>query len=222
MSIREIVTHPRTWLKSNALWVHPALNAACMGRPDILDAGKDSERTRLFPVRLVRSTEYQCLDTSGQPMACWELRHEPSLAHDALIYYLPYVQNQTRTMRLADQGDLFVTDTIDGCTFAAGPGGKPQVSHLNYTEKNADGERAIGGKIDQPKIDKELGKLYGAQKIATLKKADYRTSDAIPNVTVLGVRGPTGWRFVYQRRHRIETSLRAFQLVSVHSVKSLP
>lgn len=222
MLVNEIVAHPKTWLKTNALWVHGGLNVACKGKPDIIDAGKDTERARLFPVQFVRTSEYKCLDQDGRPMTCWELRQGTSLGFDALVYYLPYVQNQTRSMRLADKGSLFFTDTIDGCTFAAGPGGAPVVSHLNYTEENDEGVRAVGGKIDQGKIDSELNKLYGAQKIAALKKADYRKSDAIPNVTVLGVRGDGGWRFVYQRRNRIENSLRDFQLVSVHTVKSLP
>ena len=222
MLVSELVEHPKTWLTSNALWVHGGLNVACQGKPDIIDAGKNTERTRLFPVRFVRTTEYKCLDQDGQDMACWELRHETSLGFDALVYYLPYLQNQTRSMRLADKGSLFFTDTIDGCTFAAGPEGNPVVSHLNYTEENDEGVRAVGGKIDQAKIDSELTSLYGNQKISALKKADYRKSDAIPNVTVLGVRGPGGWRFVYQRRHRLENSLRDFQLVSVHTVKSLP
>jgi hypothetical protein len=57
-------------------------------------------------------------------------------AHRFQAYYLPFFSNQFRTMRLDPTqfppgADFFFTDTVNGCSFAAGPGQNPKVGYFN-------------------------------------------------------------------------------------------
>jgi hypothetical protein len=212
MSLSLLIAHPKTFLKANAVWVHGQLNFMTLGRPDTIGT---TGMSKCFPVQLQRSQMKHCTDKSGGNMPCWEIVPATSLGEFTLAYYLPYRQNAVTSMLIGNKANLFLTDTIDGCTFAAGPGAAPLVSHLNYTVG-----RQEGALIDQGQIDEDLDELYPAGGIQALKKAQYKTDDQIANVTVVGVRQSGAWKFVYQRRDNLGGG--NFRLRSVHSVKSLP
>ncbi|MDR3774371.1 MAG: hypothetical protein P4L26_13535 [Terracidiphilus sp.] len=212
MSLRLLVVHPKTFLKQNAVWVHGSLNVATKGRPETVGT---TGVGKVFPVMMQAARGKSCTDKAGANIPCWEIVPATSLGNAFLAYYLPYRQNSTTSMLLGDKAHLFLTDNINGCTFTAGSGGSPLVSHLNYTVG-----RKEGTSIDQTKIDEEIDTLYPAGGIQALKKAQYRTDDQFPDVTVVGVCDNGHWRFVYQRRDLLGNN--RFQLRSVHSVKSLP
>ncbi len=56
-------------------------------------------------------------------MPCWEVAPSSS-PFAALASYLPWRPNSTLTMLLGDKADFFITDTMNGCTFAFGAGGE--------------------------------------------------------------------------------------------------
>lgn len=213
MSMALLMAHPKTFLKTNAVWVHGSLNVMTKGKPETVGS---TGVGKVYPVQLQSAKGKTCKDQNGAGnMPCWEIVPAVSLGDTTLAFYLPYRQNHTSSMLLGDKAKLFLTDNINGCTFAAGKGGAPLVSHLNFTEG-----RVEGTKIDQEEIDRELDRLFPSGDIVAVKKAQYRTDDQFPDVTVLGVCSGGGWKFVYQRRDYLGPN--QYQLRSVHSVKSLP
>lgn len=187
MSLLQLIEHPKTFLKTNALWISGKMNVACMGRPD----------NKVWPVTLQVNGLVEC-SSGGNPMPCWEIVPATSMSM-TLAYFLPWGPNSTKEMVLGDKANLFLTDTMNGCTFAYGPGGNPRVAHVNYNTFNADGEREEGKPIDQPHMDAEVTRVLGGAATGALRKADYGTP-SFPNVTVIGVRRNGLWTFVYQKR----------------------
>jgi hypothetical protein len=121
-------------------------------------------------------------------------------------------------MLLGDKADFFITDTMNGCTFAAATGGKPRVAHVNYNTFNELGDREEGRPIDQPHMDAEVRRLFPGA-VAALRKADYVTR-SFPNVTVVGVRRDGQWKFVYQKRDYLGAAANAlYTLKSVHTIR---
>jgi hypothetical protein len=204
MSILQLINHPKTFLKDNAVWVANEFAFQAMGVAN----------TKVWPVTLRPTQKKSCKKHDGTVMPCLEIGIAKD--HDmALAYYLPYIQNRTKEMTIDNKARLFLTDTLDGCTFAYNGGGTAKVAHLNYTLGHVEGE-----KIDQGEIDQEVNRLFptGA---TTLKKADYQTATA-GNVTVIGVLRDTGaWEFIAQKRDYKGVSLTTqdFELVSVHRVR---
>ncbi len=202
-TLSDLKKHPKTFLKSYALWVSGMLNLKMQGKPD----------TKVWPVKLQRKPWTSCIDKSGVSMPCYELVEATSLDME-LCYFLPFVLNQTREVTLGGKADLFFTDTMTGCSLGAMNGPTPKVAHLNYT---------IGGKegtlIDSAKVGAEMVKVFGAAPDRSLKKADYKNAQGRDgNVTVVGVRRPDdNWDFVYQRRN--DEGGGNYRLVSVHTVK---
>jgi hypothetical protein len=219
-TISEIIVHPRTFLRANALWPSGELNRMALGRPDTFGAGSPGEGSRVWPVQLVPKSGVECKRSDGTLLPAWQIAPAASLGNTTLAYYLPWRPNSALHMVLGDKADFFITDAINGCTFAYGPGGNPRVAHLNYNTKDAMGDRVEGNPLDQAKIDKEIGKIFPGVAIATLKKADYNT-DVFPNVTVIGVRRAGIWTFVYQSRDYIGARgpVAAYLFKSVHTVR---
>ena len=121
-------------------------------------------------------------------------RSSPSkYAHPIRAYWLHYQQGQVKQLQLGGSANLMFTPTLNGCTFAVGPGTTPIVVHANYQTSGSDGRR-----IDQTKMDTEIGKIITPVKI--FRKADYESAD-LPsvNVTVLGI-NTDQWRFYWQSR----------------------
>jgi hypothetical protein len=204
VSILQLINHPKTFLKDNAVWV----------ANEFAWQAKGAASTKIWPVTLRSTKNKSCKNHDGAAMPCWEIGIAKD--HDmALAYYLPYVKNQTKEMTINSKARLFLTDTLDGCTFAYNGGGTAKVAHLNYTLGHVD-----DAKIDQAEIDQEVNRLFptGA---ATLTKDDYQTA-TMSNVTVIGVLRDTGaWEFIYQKRDYtgLGHTAQNFELVSVHRVR---
>lgn len=205
MSILQLINHPKTFLKDNAVWV----------ANEFAWQAKGVANTKIWPVTLRPTKNKSCKKHDGTVMSCWEIGIAKD--HDmALAYYLPYIPNQTKEMTIDNKARLFLTDTLDGCTFAYNGGGTAKVAHINYTLGHVEGE-----KIDQGEIDREVNRLFPAGDASTLKKADYQTA-TVGNVTVIGALRDTGaWEFIYQKRDYKGVSLMTqdFELVSVHRVR---
>ena len=201
MLIHDLRDHPKTFLKNNAVWVSGQMNFRGRGKAEI------------WPVTLVRASGVSCT-RQGVNLPCWEIVPATSLSEHALAYFLPWAPNSTKEMTLGSKATLFITDTMNGCTFAGVGGPSPRVAHLNY---NVD--RQEGNPLDQGIIDGEITRLFTATPVKTLKKADYATS-TFPNVTVLGTLRDSGWRFVYQKRdYTGATGTRNYVWKGVHSIR---
>ena len=217
MSLQALLQHPRTFLRTNALWPSGQLNVAARGRPDVFGVGTAEEGSRVWPVTLRSKSGVECRTRDGSPMQCWEIAPASSPAA-TLAYYLPWRPNSTLSMLLGDKADLFITDTMNGCTFAFGPGGRPRVAHVNFNTFNDEGEREEGRPIDQAHMDAEVRRLFPGS-VTALRKADYHTAN-FPNVTVVGVRHGRSWKFVYQKRDYLGAAEKAlFTLRSVHRIR---
>ncbi len=218
MSLQSLIAHPKTFLKSNALWPSGQLNVMAMGKPDVFQVGTPNEGSRVWPIELRMKSGVECKTRDGAVMPCWEVAPSNSLGAATLAYYLPWQPNSTRTMQLGDKADFFITDTMNGCSFGFGPGGNPRVAHVNYNTFNAEGVREEGKPIDQAQIDAELKRLFPTA-VTALRKADYSTAN-FPNVTVIGVRRHGQWKFVYQKRDYLGSAGRAlYVLKSVHTIR---
>ena len=217
MLFSTIIQHPKTFLKDNALWPAGQLNVLAKGKPDVFKVGTVDEGSRVWPVELRQINTVECKTRSGAVMPCWEVAPSNSMAA-TLAYYLPWQPNSTRTMLLGDKADFFITDTMNGCTFAFGPGGKPRVAHVNFNTFNEERDRQEGRPIDQGHMNAEVQRVISGGAIA-LRKADYTTAN-FPNVTVLGVRRNGQWTFVYQKRDRVATTNKIiYMLKSVHTIR---
>src|ERR1700679_2548433 len=136
LSLTLLIDHPKTFLKTNAVWIHGSLNVAVQGKPQVNANGVG----KVFPVEMRSATGKSCVDKAGRNMPCWEIVETKVFSKlGTLAYYLPYEQNKTKSMLLGSNAKLFLTDTINGCTFAASTGGQPLVSHLNYTAGRQEG-----------------------------------------------------------------------------------
>ncbi|MFD2103214.1 hypothetical protein [Tabrizicola soli] len=220
-SMSELVLHPKTFLKSNALWPSGLLNVQARGNPATFGPNATAQ---VIPLMLRPKPGVQCLNKTGVPMPCWEIA--PAGLGGYLGYYLPWQPNSTKTMVIGDKADFFITDTMNGCTFAAGIGGTVRVAHVNYNTFNADGDREEGLPIDQGHMDSEVQRVMGAATPGVaLRKAGYTIANGdFPNVTVVGVRRAGLWTFAYQKRAmtapaRLGTAMvPGYRLVSVHNV----
>ncbi|WP_374645733.1 hypothetical protein [Tabrizicola sp.] len=221
-SMSELVLHPKTFLKSNALWPSGLLNMQARGNPATFGPNAAAQ---VIPLMLRPKPGVQCLDKTGVPMPCWEIA--PAGLGGYLGYYLPWQPNSTKTMVIGDKADFFITDTMNGCTFAAGIGGTVRVAHVNYNTFNADGDREEGLPIDQGHMDNEVQRVMGAATPGVaLRKAGYTIANGdFPNVTVVGVRRAGLWTFAYQKRAmtapaRLGTAMvPGYRLVSVHNLR---
>jgi hypothetical protein len=217
MSLASIIAHPKTFLKQNALWPSGQLNQMALGQPDVVRRGTPQEGSRLWPIRLQRKSGVSCT-RNGVPLPCWEIAPGQSLA-STLAYYLPWRPNSTLSIVLGNKADFFITDAMNGCTFAYGAGGAPRVTHVNYNTFDDEGARKEGNPIDQPFMNREVRRVLGAAPQAALRKADYATS-SFPNVTVIGVRRGNQWKFVYQKRDYIgSTTVAEYKWKSVHTIR---
>jgi len=209
MSLQQLIAHPKTFLKQNAVWVSGQLNVACRGRPD----------TKVWPVTLAPSTTSECKKSDGTVMPCWEIVPATSLGGVTLAYFLPWGPNSTKDMVLGDKANLFLTDTMNGCSFGFGPGGNPRVAHVNYNTFGDSGDREEGKPIDQGHINNEMTRVLGGAPTGALRKQDYVTG-TFPNVTVIGVRQGGAWKFVYQKRdYTGSTGKKQYTYKAVHTIR---
>ncbi len=205
MSIHQLLQHPKTFLKSNAVWVSGKMNLIGKAKAEI------------WPVTLTGAGGVTCLGFDKKPIPCWEIVPAESMADFELAYFLPWGPNSTQSTTLGNKAKLFITDTMNGCSFAGETtGGAPKVAHVNYNVG-----RTEGNPIDQTFMDSEINRLFppGTSGPKALRKADYLTP-IFPNVTLIGVFRNNKWDFVYQvRDYQGATSKKNYALMSVHTVR---
>lgn len=201
MSIEQLIRHPKTFLKDNAVWVSGRMNVTGRGKAE------------LWPVQLARMGGVTCSKRDGTAMPCWEIIPATDLRNHVLAYFLPWAPNSTKTMTLGTKASLFLTDTLNGCTFAGVGGTSPTVAHVNYNMGKVE-----GNPIDQVFMDGEVTKLFpGGARV--LRKGDYNTP-IFPNCTVIGVLRGGGWDFVYQSRNYVNsTATKNYEYMSVHTIR---
>jgi hypothetical protein len=118
-----------------------------------------------------------------------------SFSHRIKAYYLPFSQGAGHTMLLEQNADFFFTPTLNGCTFACGPGARPRVSHVNL--------QTPMGQIDQPAMNAMVTRLHEVGTQFVVRRADYKppvigaTEDF--QCMIVGIRGGAGWKFHAQR-----------------------
>jgi hypothetical protein len=119
-------------------------------------------------------------------------------SHRFSAYYLPFFSNDFRVMDLDPAqfppgADYFFTDTVNGCSFAAGPGASPKVGHFNRTQDPRD----PGSAIDQPAMNNDIGAQFAGGTVVKLTKATYKPGTP-DYATVFGVRHGGAWTFYWQ------------------------
>ena len=119
-------------------------------------------------------------------------------SHRFNAYYLPFFNNDFRTMRLDPTqfppgADMFFTDSVNGCSFAAGPGANPKVGHFNRTT----GPQALA---DQNAMDHDIGMEFGGGTVVKLTKATYKGTSISKAATVFGFNNNGAWTFYWQPR----------------------
>lgn len=155
-------------------------------------------------VDLVKSSSMSGVSASGKKIPVYEVLRAQGLAsahsHRFRAYYLPYRNNDIRTMRLdpASHGNadaaFFFTDSLNGCSFAAGPGQYPKVGHFNRTEDGEDGKP-----IDQGAINADITQEFPGGTTSRIEKTHYK-NDAADYATVMGVKTGADWTFWVQSR----------------------
>lgn len=121
-----------------------------------------------------------------------------TFSHRFNAYYLPFFNNDFRCMRLDPTtfppgADIFFTDSVNGCSFVAGPGASPKVGHFNRTS----GPNQVA---DQGLMDTDIGTEFSGGTTVKLTKATYKGTSISKAATVVGVRNGGTWRFYWQAR----------------------
>jgi len=119
-------------------------------------------------------------------------------SHRFAAYYLPFRSNDLRTMRLdpvtfPPGANFFFTDTVNGCSFAGGPGATPKVGHFNRTQDPRD----PGSAIDQPAMNADIAHEFGGGTVVKLTKATYKPGTA-DYASVIGIKTGAAWSFYWQ------------------------
>lgn len=136
------------------------------------------------------------------------------------VYYLPFFNNATMTMDLAvplgqSSPLYYVTDTMNGCAFAASNGLTPTVGHFNYTVGGVD-----GAPIDDAEINRQINVTYPFGTYKSLRKAGYKRT-AADAITLFGVRGRTQWSYSWQRYRQVawRNQKRVYEIdANVHTI----
>jgi len=107
-------------------------------------------------------------------------------SHRFNAYFLPFFGNDFRTMRLDPTqfppgADIFFTDSVNGCSFVAGPGANPKVGHFNRTT----GPQQVA---DQNAMDHDIGLEFAGGIVVKLTKATYKANSVGKAATVFGVK----------------------------------
>lgn len=157
---------------------------------------------QVVTVDIRKSTSFTARNANGRSIPACEVVEAEGAAHKRShrfeAYYLPFFNNQVRTMRLqpptlgGSAPTVYLTDEMTGCAFAAEAGPVPKVGHFNYTKT-----RAEDGEIDDAEVDHQINRHFGVPHKA-LRKAGYKR-DATDHVTMVGINTGLTWTFYWQR-----------------------
>lgn len=181
-TIEQATDDPR--IKSG-LKAAPKYRDGCLVTCDIAKHPNDTAVTTTGVQRLA----YTVKTATGAPS---------SYSHRFNAYYLPFFNNDFRCMLLDPTtfppgADVFFTDSVNGCSFVAGPGARPKVGHFNRTSGPND-------VADQGLMDGDIGQQFAGGTAVKLTKATYKGTSVSKAATVFGVRDGGTWRFWWQPR----------------------
>lgn len=185
---KALLANPANWLANNILIVE-------INPTDNKDAALAYTAGTTASVNIVKVADTGALAGGGKVPVYKVVRGSaaPSKhSHQFQAHYLPWMQNGEYSMTLTNGADWFFTDTMNGCTFAAGPGANPKVGHFNYQIGNE--------KIDSTKISTQVGLAFPGGTVDRLDKADYMDAHGMVRITTLGIRTGVTWNFYYQVR----------------------
>lgn len=207
---KAFLANPESWLRQNLLMCD--INSVVAGRALAHNPKLGEMRNRFEAGVVIDCNIEKSLDhgrtPGGQTRLAWRLRAPESgaglFSHRFKAYYLPYRPNDVRTMRLDPQefppgADFFFTDTINGCSIAAGPGAAPKVGHFNRTVGGV-----AGAMIDQGAIDHDIGAAFSGGTVIKLTKGSYKTTvdgskaSVGAEATFVGIRQGNRWDFFWQ------------------------
>ncbi len=196
---QSFLSNPRRFLANNALVVdiqrtvqtgqlHPTSGVPMLGAK--FDQGQ------IITLNIQKDPTSQARKENGGSAIAYKITEATGTAssrsHRFSAYYLPFFNNDYRTMNLGNAADIFITDTMNGCSFAcSGAHAAPRVGHFNRTSGPND-------VIDQTAIDHDIGMRMGGVVTKSLKKAGYK-NDPSEKVTMIGIREHGQWVFLWQK-----------------------
>lgn len=193
---KSFTTNPANFLQNNVLLVdiQSLVNTDAATEDSIARNAAKHNAGGLITVNIVKDTANSGKKNNGSKTVAYKVTEASGAAskysHRFSAYYLPFFNNDYRTMRLGANADYFFTDTMNGCSFASGPGAPPKVGHFNRTS----GENDM---IDQNAIDHDIEGEFGGGTHKELKKATYKTGVG-HKASLIGIRNNAGWDFYYQ------------------------
>lgn len=187
------------WMRNNVLIVDIQSGATGAG-----DAGYvlKYKQGAVVTVDIDRDASLNARRTGGGTVPVYRVREAAGTANMFSnrfnAYYLPFFANDFRTMTLDPNqfppgAVYFFTDTVNGCSFAAGPGQNPKVGHFNRTVGGLD----PGAAIDQAAMNHDIAFEFHGGTDVKLTKATYKPGTP-DYATVFGIRNAAGWDFYWQ------------------------
>ncbi|WP_370979801.1 hypothetical protein [Agaribacterium sp. ZY112] len=193
---KSFISNPLNFLRNNVLIVElqsqvvtPSLE---QGKLDVLSVKHD--QGSIITVNIAKDLRHGGQKSNGKDTVVYKIGEATGQAskhsHRFSAYYLPFMNNDFRTMTLGDKADYFFTDTMNGCSFACGPGKSPKIGHFNRVS----GQNDV---IDQNAIDRDIQGQFPGGVLKSLTKTDYKAGigDA---ASLFGIRKNGIWHFYYQ------------------------
>jgi hypothetical protein len=198
---KDFLANPVGWMRNNLLIIDiqtGGMDTSAANRGYILKYDQGA----LVTCNIDRDASRTAQVTGGGTRQVYRVKEATGTAHKYShrfqAYYLPFFSNAFRTMRLDPAlfppgADFFFTDTVNGCSFAGGPGQNPKVGHFNRTVGGVD----PGAAIDQAAMNNDIAAEFGMGTDVKLTKATYKPG-ATHYATVFGIRNNAGWDFYWQ------------------------
>lgn len=199
---KAFLADPETWMRSNLLLV--AIQELVEIADPTKPTGKRAEARynggELVECNILRSNKDTGQTATGGRAIVYNVNRSTgggNYSHRFNAYYLPFFNNDFRVMLLDPTqfppgADIFFTDSVNGCSFAAGPGARPKVGHFNRVDNNQ--------MIDQPTMNNQIANEFGGGTVVKLTKATYKGDNVGKAATVFGVKEGGMWRFYWQSR----------------------
>lgn len=202
---KNFLAQPATWLRNNLLIVDIQTNIqgtrTGTGASEVRGSVETYTTGAIVTVNIVADPARYARRTGGGQVPAFRVKEATGAAskysHRFQAYYLPFRSNAIRTMRLDPAtfppgANFFFTDTVNGCSFAAGPGANPKVGHFNRT---VGGDDSAG--IDQPAMNNDIGLEFAGGTDVKLTRATYKATTA-DYASVIGIKNIGGWNFYWQ------------------------
>jgi len=192
---KSFLANPVNWMRNNVLLID--IQSMIHGV-----AGQKYDQGALVTCNIEKDASRIARRAGGGTIPVYRIKEATGRAslfsHRFSAYYLPFRSNAVRSMVLDPAtfppgADYFFTDTVNGCSFAAGPGQHPKTSHINRTLGGVD----PGAGIDQPAMNADIVGEFPGGTAVRLRKATYKPN-ATSYATVFGVRNGANWTFYWQ------------------------